>query len=137
MKNLLVVSLLLCIFSITSNAQEKPGKLRYSAGFFTTNYEIGDLDASQKDVLNHLEKYNANAYYDFKRGISLDNQSTIWLLASTAGLLVAVTSKNDGWILAGAGLTLIGGSISLYDSFAGARRKEKAINTYNSAFGYR
>lgn len=114
-----------------------PEKLRYSQGFFSTKYELGDVDKTPQEITLHLEKTSPAAYYDWKRGRSLETQSAIWGLVGSLGTLTAILSDSNGAQIAGYGVGLIGYSVSLGTLFGAQAKTEKAINTYNKEYGYR
>lgn len=114
-----------------------PEKLRYTQGFFSTKYELGDVDKTPQEITLHLEKTSTAAYYDWKRARGLENQSAIWLLVGSVGALTGVIAKEPGVKIAGYGVGVLGYSVSLVQTFSAQAKTEKAINTYNSEYGYR
>lgn len=114
-----------------------PEKLRYSQGFFSTKYELGDVDKTPQEITLHLEKTSPAAYYDWKRGRSLDTQSKIWALVGSLGTLTGLLSNNNGVQIAGYGVGVVGYSVSLGTLLGAQAKTEKAINTYNTEYGYR
>jgi len=130
---------ILIVISLTFNgfSQTKEfAKVRYTTGFFTTKYEIGDKDADEKTVLAHFEKTYPGAYYDFKRGMALDVQSTVSGVIGSAGLLIGLFSKKSGSKAVGYGIGAVGYTYSLIVSIGAKAKKESAINAYNKNFGY-
>ena len=138
MKHFLLVTALL--FSVFSYAQvtEKPPKIRYSTGFFSTKWEIGDKDKTPNEVQLHLDKYDNDASYNFKRARSLEKQTTIFLLLGTAGMAVGLFAGegNEEVALAGYGSAVVFYSISLGTIISSKKKYEKAVNGYNKKFGY-
>jgi len=122
------------------DVQEKPEKIRYYSGFFSTNFEIGDKDVSATEVATHIEKYSPKAYYDFMRGSELAKQSNLWLIVGLGGCLVATTSlSNDNLDNAILGLTIgaAGFGISSFKGFKSIAKQKSGIDKYNQKFGYR
>lgn len=135
MKNICALTLMMICINVLSAQQTQP-KVRYSAGFFTTRYEIGDKDVKQPDVLAHFEKTHVPSYYDFKRGMALETSGMIGLLIGSTGLLTGVLAKGNGVQLVGYSFAVVGSSYSLIALLSSQSKKEKAINAYNKNFGY-
>lgn len=135
MKNMCALTLMIICINVLSAQQTQP-KVRYSAGFFTTRYEIGDKDVKQPDVLAHFEKTYQPAYYDFRRGMSLEMGGMVGLLVGSVGLLTGVLANEPGVQIAGYSTGLVGYSYSLIALLSSGAKKEKAINAYNKNFGY-
>lgn len=134
MKKVLFFLALVCV-SQSLFCQQQP-KVRYSTGFFNTRYEIGDKDANEKTVLAHFEKTSPQSHYLFKRGMALDVQGTVSGVIGTTGLLIGLFSKKTAPQAAGYAIGAIGYSYSLIVTLGSQSKKEKAIDTYNQAFGY-
>lgn len=139
MKNSILIFLMLAAFGLnaqTTTPDPKPPKIRYTAGFLTTKYEIGDKDASQTEVRLQIEKHSTAGYYEFRRGEKLVEQSLFWLIAgagaSVAGALSEKTSSKAIWFGSSAVLC----TVSLVQSLTGPSRMDKGISIYNKQFGY-
>ena len=129
------------LISVTTFAQTP--KIRYTADFFGNRYEIGDKDASQKDVILHLQKNDSEAYYQFKRGKSIENQSWIFAAIAIGGCILTVTQvlkkegeKNIALTGIGLGATAVGlGATFIMGAVANTKYK-KGVDLYNKKFGY-
>ena len=119
------------------DVQEKPEKIRYYSGFFSTNFEIGDKDVSATEVATHMEKYSPKAYYDFMRGSDLAKQSRLWLWAGVGGMLVGTFSSNPSNSLLGYSTAVLGYSIGYAKVFKSMKKQKSGIDKYNQKFGYR
>lgn len=139
MKQLLKIILALLPILICTEifGQTNPAKLRYSQGFFSTNYELGEKDVSKQKVSLHLEKHSSDAYYNFKRGLALETQSNISGIVGASGFLIGLLAKKPGWQITGYSVAVLGFSIELGTLFVSNKKKEKGINIYNEKFGYR
>lgn len=135
MKKVVFISTMM-LLTFSAFCQQSQPKVRYTQGFFNTRYEIGDNDADEKTVLAHFEKTHPAAYYDFKRGMALDVQSTVSGVIGSAGLLIGIFSKKSGARAVGYGLGAVGYTYSLVVTFGAKAKKESAINAYNKNFGY-
>lgn len=119
------------------DVQEKPEKIRYYSGFFSTNFEIGDKDVSATEVATHMEKYSPKAYYDFKRGSELAKQSNTWSYIGLGGLLVGLLSSNIDNALLGYSVGTVGFTVSTIKGFKSQAKQKSGIDKYNQKFGYR
>lgn len=139
MKNSILIFLMLAAFGLnaqTTTPDPKPPKIRYTAGFFSTRYEIGDKDATTVDIHNHLEKNSSEAYFHWKRGEQLTKNSWIWLGAGAICTIYAIASKDPtdqaiGYLGSAVCLT-----VSLVQGLSANGRFERGINAYNKQFGY-
>jgi len=132
-------TLLLLLIGMAGYSQSDtiPEKLRYSVGFFSTQYELGDIDKSPEEITLHLGKTSPAAYYDWKRSRALNTQSNIWSIVGSVGVITGLLSQNNGVQIAGYGVGLVGYSVSLGTLLSSRAKTEKAINTYNAEYGYR
>jgi len=133
----LFISFLTTINLNAQDIQDKPDKIRYSTGFFTTNFEIGDKDVSATEVATHMEKYSPKAYYDFKRGSELAKQSNTWSYIGLGGLLVGLLSSNIDNALLGYSVGTVGFTVSTIKGFKSQAKQKSGIDKYNQKFGYR
>lgn len=119
----------------------KPPKIRYTAGFFATRYEIGDKDATERDIVLHFEKHNSEAYHKFQQGKNLDGWalgfSVIGLGFGIASLVEVLKDEPNGGVVAvyGLGTALCIGT-SLVIDVSAKSKKQTAIDHYNRQFGY-
>ena len=118
-----------------SQSSELP-KIRFSSGFFSTRYEIGEKDVTEKQVSLHLEKSSPESYYQWKRGRALGNQALVWSIIGTGGMLVGVLSQKTETKLIGYSTAAVGFTGALVCEIASGSKKEKAIRQYNKIAGY-
>ena len=138
MKILMLIVTIMITVPMWLNAQT-PGsqpKIRVTPGFLSKNYELGDKDVTTKEVGLHLDKYSPEAYYDWKRSRSLGTQSLIWSIVGLTGMIVGVTSDNEGVQLGGYSAAVVGFGASLVCVIGSGSKEKKAIKTYNLKFGY-
>lgn len=136
MKNVFTLLLLvLPIILLCQNTETKPAKIRYSNGFFNTKWEIGDKDVVPKDVQLHLDKYDNEASFNFKRADALEKETLIFTLIGSVGMLVGVLAK-DGTSLIGYSSAVVFYGLSLGTSISSKKKYDKAVNGYNKKFGY-
>lgn len=132
------ISVLFILLCANLSAQDFPQpKLRYNVGFFSVQYELGDQDVTSAQVLDHLQDTNAEAYYLFRKSQSQSTTGTIFSIVGSAGLLVGLLSKNNTTKIIGYGGALVGSIVSLSFTLSSQANAERAVNTYNAAFGYR
>lgn len=136
MKTIITLSLLFMsvgLFSQTTAAN--PPKLRYTAGFFSTKWELGDKDVTLPEIQLHLNKNDNEAAYNFRRARALSAQSSVFSLLGAVGLLVGVFT-DDATSIAGYGAGVVFSGISIGTGIASKNKYEKAVNGYNKKFGY-
>jgi len=133
MKNaILIVSMLFATTAFTQNQ-----KIRVQESFFSTNYEIGDKDATATDIKLHLEKTGpAEAYSLWQRGHKQEINGTIWLGIGTAGMLLGLLAENDDAQLIGYTGAAVAYTTSLIFYINSGKNQGKAIKNYNKANGY-
>lgn len=134
----LFLTLALLFFSVTLFCQTevKQPKLRYSAGFFTTKWELGDKDVTTKEVQSHLEKHSADAYHHWRKSETSGTTSIIFGVIAIGGLIVGMTSENEDTQLIGYGVTIGAGTVSLVSALVSHGHTEKAVTVYNRKYGY-
>jgi hypothetical protein len=130
--------LLFCALSVATIAQEagKLPKFRITTGFLTTKYELGDKDATDKEIQLHFQKTSPEAYYQWRRGESATKTTTVLMWCGVAASVVGLVAPSDegkaaGWFTA-AGIY----TGALVASLSAGRRKEQARDIYNRAAGY-
>lgn len=122
-------------------AQNKLPKIRYSSGFFTERYELGEKDVKKPEIRLHLQQHNNEAYYQFRRSQSLEAQGTVWLILGTAAsVLVLAQALQDEpsvpVLVAAGGVGVVGYTASIICFTIGGTKNQKAIDIYNRAAGY-
>lgn len=132
---LLIASFLLPAVAMGQN-DTKPPKLRIEPSFLNTKYELGDKTTPAKEVGLHLKKYEPDAYIKWKAADRADNSTLIFMLLGTVGMLVGIAADEPEVQLAGYGAAVVGYSISLGAGISGKSRRQKAIDLYNTKFGY-
>ena len=136
MKTIITLSLLFMsvgLFSQTTAA--KPPKLRYTTGFFSTKWELGDKDVTPPEIQLHLDKNDNEAAYNFRRARALSLQSSVFSLLGAVGILVGVFT-DDTVSLVGYGAGVAFSGISIGTGIASKSKYDKAVNGYNKKFGY-
>lgn len=135
-----IAAFIIMAFSLCAQTDKLP-KIRASAGFLTTHWELGEKDVKQPDIRLHLEKHNTEAYYQFRRAEGLDVQGTIWMIVGLGASIVTLTQslKDDpnrtvGISAAGIGVVSYTAAIICYS--IGGVKQRKAIDIYNRAAGY-
>ncbi len=134
-----ILPIMLFAWSALQGQTTTPGqlpKIRFHDKLFTTAWELGEKDVAQSDIRAHLQKNNADAYYQFRRSESLTNQTSVFLLLGTAGLLCGVLLKNDTAKIAGLGAGVGFGSAALIAALSADSRRDKAVSLYNRFAGY-
>lgn len=134
-KSVFLLAFIVSSISLFAQSDKLP-KIRYSSGFFSTKYEIGDKDVKQKDILLHLEKNNTAAYYEFKRGSALGVQSIVWGIVGLAGFSVGTFSSSNEAKVIGYGSAAVGFSVELVTLIISQKKLEKGIDIYNQDNGY-
>lgn len=137
MKNLVTFIILLFV-SFVTNAQNTTfpqPKVRYHTGFFNVKWELGDKDVEKTDIQLHLDKNDPEAGAMFKKAASLEKQSVLFTILSSASLIVGLATDDQASIAGyvGCGFFAIAG---LGTSMASSNKYEKAIEHYNRKFGY-
>lgn len=139
MKNALITALLLLV-AIGAGAQNpdslKQPKIRYSAGFFTARYEIGDKDATQEAILLHMEKTSAEGYFHLKRATQMQTNALAWSIVGLSGALVGLLAKKPEAKALGWGAAAIGLGVSFSIDIGAQSKIERGINSYNKQYGY-
>lgn len=130
--------LIFCAFSSATIAQDavKLPKFRITTGFLTTKYELGDKDATGKEIRLYLEKNSPEAYYQWRRGESATTTTTVLMWCGVAASVVGLVAPSNegkaaGWFTA-AGIY----TGALVASLSAGKRKEQARDIYNRAAGY-
>lgn len=130
-------SILFILMILATNAFTQNPKIRVQESFFSTNYEIGDKDATAKDVRLHLEKTGPAESYDlWQKGYKQQVNGNIFLGLGTAGLLVGLLAESDEAKLAGYMVGVIGSTTSLVFYLSSNKNGMNAIKKYNRANGY-
>lgn len=126
------------IFISTTNAQTdtKPPKLRIEPGFLSTRYELGDKTTPEKQVALHLKQYEPDAYIKWKDADRAASSSLLWSIIGLGGILVGVLAEEPETRLAGYGVGVVGTSMTLITSISEKTRRQKAIDIYNTKYGY-
>lgn len=133
-----IITLLFIALPLFAAAQsgEKPGKLRFQSGFFTSKWEIGDNVTKQKAVGLHLERYSPKAATEFAFMQKSDRNAAIWNIIGTVGLLGSVFSSDDGKALGFASVGVVGYTGALVCAINSTKHRKRAIKIYNTAYGY-
>ena len=121
---------LLTLWITIAQSQTNPEKIRYTAGFLTTNYELGEKDISQKNLMLHLEKYSPEGYYNFRRGVSIGNQSIIWGVVGLMTTIGSVGAPTTEARLAFGGLTIGFIAAEFIQAINSGKLKQKGIDIY-------
>ncbi len=141
MKPFLILLALVACITVPLSAQDKLPKIRYTQGFWTDRYELGEKDVKKPDIRLHLQKHNNEAYYQFRRSESLEVQGVIWMLVGSIGSAVAIigATKNDPnvpLVASAAGVGVIGYTATIICFSVASGKNQKAIDLYNRAAGY-
>lgn len=144
MRWLLIPALLAVLNVQAQNTSSKLPKLRISENFFGTRYEIGDKDATKKDMLAHLkanQTATGEAYYLFEKANRQNTNSWIWLGAACVGGAlciygIATDGPSSTASLAGGGLFVVSATAGLISSFGAAANYQRSVDTYNRFAGY-
>jgi hypothetical protein len=136
MKNILLAVMLLFSLSLQGQTETKPPKLRYSSGFFTTKWELGDKDVSAKEVRSHLEKHSSEAYHYWRKAEGAATTSLIFNIVMIGGFITGIVSEDDQTQLIGYSVAAGAGLVSLVAVISSGSNAKKATNTYNRKFGY-
>lgn len=135
MKHVLLAFILVFSVGIQLQAQSKPQKLRYSTGFFSSKWEIGDKDVKPNEVQLHLDKYDTDAAANFKKAKSLQLQTSIFSLLGSIGILVGALTE-DETALVGYGSGVVFSGIAIGTGVASGKKYKKAMDGYNKKYGY-
>lgn len=136
MKSILLAVALLFSFSLQSQTETKPPKFRYSSGFFTTKWELGDKDVSAKEVRSHLEKHSSEAYHYWRKAEGNATTSVVFSIVMLGGFITGLVSDNEETQLIGYSVAAGAGIVTLVTTLSSGRNAKKAVNTYNRKFGY-
>jgi|OM-RGC.v1.026053156 hypothetical protein len=134
--------LILCLALLAAGASHAQNdfpqpKLRYSVGFLSARYELGDQDATAQQVRDHLQTTSQEAYQYWQKADGHNLAGSVLGLVGAVGLLVGVLSKSDTGKILGYGSAAAGFGASAVFTFTSAAHRERAVNTYNFAYGYR
>lgn len=135
MKPIILLALLFPLIMM-AQTETKPPKLRIEQGFLSTRYELGDKTTPSKDVALHLKQYESDAYIKWKDADRAITNELIWTIIGIGGGLVGLFSSEPENQLAGYGVGVVGFSAALVCNINGKSRRQKAIDIYNSKFGY-
>lgn len=136
MKNLFLLTILFLPLFVTAQTETKPPKLRIEPSFLNTKYELGDKTTPKKEVALHLKQYETDAYIKWKSADKAEVNSLVWSVLGLTALIVGLTAEEPEsqlvWIGGAAGAEII----SLVCTFNGKSRRQKAIDIYNTKYGY-
>lgn len=134
MKNLLLLAFSIA-FCSTLLAQAQP-KIRYNQGFLSYKFEIGDKDASQKEVKLHLEKTSPNAAEKYHQSEVAGHRALLCSIIMLGGAVVGIVSKDADVQLYGYSAVVAAGVGTLIFNISRKSKLEKSIDIYNRQFGY-
>lgn len=140
----LLIPALLAVLNVQAQTTGKLPKLRMNESGFSMNFEIGDKDATKKDVLKHLEANRAatgEAYYLFQKANQQNTASWIWMTAAIIGsglciYGIATEGPTSSAALTGGGLFLVTATGAVIVSFQSSSNYKKSVSTYNRFAGY-
>lgn len=133
--NAIILCLILPLMTM-AQTNTKPQKLRYTSGFLSGQYELGDKDITENEVGLHLEKNLPSAYTDFEKGRSLEKSSLLWNLVGLSGLITGISSDDPTLQLLGYGVGAVSFTFAFVNLSKGSKKKSKALKDYNQHFGY-
>ncbi len=136
MKQILLAATLLFCFSLHGQTENKPPKLRYTSGFFSTKWELGDKDVSEKEVRTHLEKHSSEAYHYWRKAEGNGKTSLVFSVIMLGGSIAGLVAEKDETKLIGYSVAAGAGIVTLVTTLSGSSNADKAVTTYNRKFGY-
>lgn len=136
MKKILLAVTLLFSISLQSQTETKPPKIRYSAGFFTTKWELGDKDVSEKQVREHLEKYSSEAYHYWRKAEGNEKTALVFSIIMLGGIITGIVAEKDDTQLIGYSVAAGAGIVTLITTLSGSKNANKATTIYNRKYGY-
>lgn len=136
MKIALLAFALLFSLSLQSQTETKPPKLRYTSGFFTTKWELGDKDVSEKEVRSHLEKHSSEAYHYWRKAEGNGKTALVFSIIMLGGFITGIVAEKDETQLIGYSVAAGAGIVTLITTLSASKNADKAATTYNRKFGY-
>lgn len=141
MKPFLILLAIVACVSVPMSAQNKLPKIRFTQGFFTDRYELGEKDVKKPDIRLHLQQHNNEAYYQFRRSESLSTQGTIWFVVGTLASILVTTQalRSDPplpIVVSAAGVGVVSYTAAIVCYSISGSKNQKAIDIYNRAAGY-
>lgn len=136
MRYLLILASFFFTSILCAQTETKPPKLRIEKTFFSTRYELGDKTTPSKDVALHLKKHESDAYIKWKSADRAGNNGLFWAVVGLTGSLVGLLAEKPEYQLAGIGVGLVGVGTAIILENNEKVRRQKAIDIYNTKFGY-
>ncbi len=136
MRYLLILASFFCTSFLYAQTESKPPKLRIEHSFFSTRYELGDKTTPHKDVALHLKKHEPDAYIKWKAADRASINGLLWSIVGLGGIVVGVASSESETQLAGYTVGAIGFGMVLITDFSEKAKRQRAIDIYNTKFGY-
>lgn len=136
MKIILLAFVLLFSISLQSQTETKPPKLRYTSGFFTTKWELGDKDVSEKEVRSHLEKHSSEAYHYWRKAEGNGKTALVFSIIMLGGFITGIVAEKDETQLIGYSVAAGAGIVTLITTLSSSKNADKAVTIYNRKFGY-
>lgn len=144
MKWLLIPAFLAVLHVQAQTTDAKLPKLRMNNTGFSLRFEIGDKDATKKDVFSHLQTNRGatgEAYYLFEKANRQNTSSWIWFAAAcVGGALCLYGVGTDGPTstasLTGGGIFLVTATAAVITSVGASSNYQKSVDTYNRFAGY-
>ncbi len=129
MKNTILFAWLLLCCSLSAQQPQ----IVITKGFLSEKYQIGENEANPKQVRLHLEKYNAKAYYQWRKSEGALIAGTVLAITGAAGAIMAGAVGSDNPGLAAAGY--LGAAAcwtgTLVCALSSSARRKKAVALYN------
>jgi len=131
----------LLLFGVLSAAAQNPDslkqpKIRYTAGVFSSRYEIGDKDATQKAVIVHMGKTSTDGYFHLTRAKNMQQSALGWSIFGLGGSLVGLLAKKPETKAIGWGAAAVGWGISLGLEIGSQAKIKRGVDAYNRKHGY-
>jgi len=135
MKSILIALSFFVLGPVFAQKNDQP-KLSIRNGLFSTQYKIGEKRASEQEMILHLEKTSAPAYYHFRLGKKKNLNSTVCLVVGSSFLVYALLGKNEDAVTTAATLGLAFDVAGISFAIGGNQKQKRAVSYYNAQFGY-